>query len=111
MIPFVKTTASNIVGWIREAATAVNRLIGDSAALEARVTVAEAAATAIDGRAGALEGRMDAAEANIAALQAPAAIALTPSAAPASPAEGTVYYDAAAHKLTVWDGSVWQSCW
>lgn len=111
MIPFVKTTASHIAGWIREAATAINRLIGDSAALAARMTAAEADTAAIDGRVDALEGRIDAAETDIAALRAPATIAFTPSAAPPSPAEGVAYYDAATHKLTVWDGSAWQDCW
>ena len=30
---------------------------------------------------------------------------------PASPTQGTMYYDSVANKLKVYDGSVWQECW
>jgi hypothetical protein len=31
--------------------------------------------------------------------------------APDNPAEGDVYYDGTLHKLRVYDGTAWQSCW
>ncbi len=36
---------------------------------------------------------------------------LTPSAAPSSPSEGDIYMDSTTHKLMVYDGTNWQSCW
>lgn len=45
------------------------------------------------------------------ALEAPKTLVLTPGTAPASPVEGTIYYDSAAHKLKCWDGSAWQALW
>ncbi len=36
---------------------------------------------------------------------------LEPTTAPLTPGEGDVYYDAATHKLMVYDGTTWQACW
>ncbi len=37
---------------------------------------------------------------------------LTPQAsAPASPTEGTIYYDSTLNKLRCYDGTAWQNCW
>jgi hypothetical protein len=39
-------------------------------------------------------------------------IKLTPTfSAPSSPQEGDIYMDSSDHKLKVYDGSTWQSCW
>ena len=45
------------------------------------------------------------------ALEAPELLTLKPGTAPASPDEGTIYYDAALHKLQCWDGTTWQPFW
>ncbi len=39
-------------------------------------------------------------------------LVITPrSSAPTSPTEGMVYYDSTVHKLLVYDGTSWQTCW
>lgn len=41
----------------------------------------------------------------------PAVLQVKPGTAPTSPTEGTIYYDAATHKLQCWDGTAWNPLW
>ena len=95
MILKVPVTASNMVEWVRRAATAVNALITGLGAVEGRATALESRATDLETFA-ALPFTVD-------------SITLTPIALPGTPVQGQTVYDIADDKVKTWDGTTWQA--